>query len=428
MGAKKFSTITAEFEIVTPMFLGGADHEVSRIRIDSIKGALVFWWQALNFARFVDQENSRSEALKKMRTEVVRIFGGPDNQGAVLPRLLSGPGLADIVDRGAVLGSDGKQSLSGGAGAVGVGAQYLGYGLFDRFRGNLGRSCFRSGLPFKLVFILRNGLDSEDVDGIVRTLKLFGMIGGLGSRTRRGWGSIALKNFVQEGRAGELNWTAPATLPEYKSLLQGLLEYAPQIEGSEFRLSAFAKESRVWISEKSNPSAVHALDNLGRAFLNYRARGPNGSGRVGDQPVQMQFKEDHDWFCEGSNDVSVPYRAAFGLPQNYFSKNTGKGSVTPDGKPDRRGSPMFFHIARIGDGFFPVVTLLPTKFLLTQINVQRPGHSANHEYDIQTPFGKRSASGLDVLLDFAGKGPGTFNRNQVLSFGEIWPASQEARR
>jgi len=38
--------IKATYKIVTPMFLGGADHE-EEIRVPSIKGALRFWWRAL---------------------------------------------------------------------------------------------------------------------------------------------------------------------------------------------------------------------------------------------------------------------------------------------------------------------------------------------------------------------------------------------
>ena len=37
-----------EVEIVTPLFLGGADPNKAELRAPSIKGALRFWWRALN--------------------------------------------------------------------------------------------------------------------------------------------------------------------------------------------------------------------------------------------------------------------------------------------------------------------------------------------------------------------------------------------
>ena len=45
--------ITASLEIVTPMFLGGAatTEVADAIRPPSIKGALRFWWRALNWSR-----------------------------------------------------------------------------------------------------------------------------------------------------------------------------------------------------------------------------------------------------------------------------------------------------------------------------------------------------------------------------------------
>lgn len=47
-GVPKDNTITATFEIVTPMFLGDADQKATSIRPTAIKGALRFWWRALN--------------------------------------------------------------------------------------------------------------------------------------------------------------------------------------------------------------------------------------------------------------------------------------------------------------------------------------------------------------------------------------------
>ncbi|MFZ1105749.1 MAG: type III-B CRISPR module RAMP protein Cmr1 [Hyphomicrobiaceae bacterium] len=62
--------IEAEFEIVTPMFLGGADPKGSaELRAASIKGALRFWWRAGvgaaggNLERIHGEERGTSAAL-----------------------------------------------------------------------------------------------------------------------------------------------------------------------------------------------------------------------------------------------------------------------------------------------------------------------------------------------------------------------------
>lgn len=41
--------ITASYRIVTPMFIGDAKQEASGISPTSVKGALRFWWRALNW-------------------------------------------------------------------------------------------------------------------------------------------------------------------------------------------------------------------------------------------------------------------------------------------------------------------------------------------------------------------------------------------
>jgi CRISPR-associated protein Cmr1 len=46
------TVVTARFQIVTPMFLGGAGQKAEGIRPPSVKGALRFWWRALNWGRF----------------------------------------------------------------------------------------------------------------------------------------------------------------------------------------------------------------------------------------------------------------------------------------------------------------------------------------------------------------------------------------
>lgn len=65
------NTVTATFEIVTPMFLGNSDQKATAIRPTSIKGALRFWWRAMN------GDLSLTELAKKE----ARLFGSTDGGG-----------------------------------------------------------------------------------------------------------------------------------------------------------------------------------------------------------------------------------------------------------------------------------------------------------------------------------------------------------
>ncbi len=55
-------TIEASFEIVTPMFISGAD-DVADLRPPSIKGALRFWWRALHWGQCLQEAGNKEEAL-----------------------------------------------------------------------------------------------------------------------------------------------------------------------------------------------------------------------------------------------------------------------------------------------------------------------------------------------------------------------------
>lgn len=433
----KIRKITATFEIVTPMFLGGADHEATRIRETSIKGALVFWWRALNYARFVEEaDGDQGEALEDMQSAEQELFGGGKcGQSGVLIKVVHGA--LGCVEKGDVLDQNGNKKTD--KAVVGVGARYLGYGLMGAFGANSGkleRACIKAGQIFEVKLAFHRSLSEGDVGQIIEALKLFGLLGGLGSRVRRGWGSVAL---VELDDGGVKKWKRINSQAEYKTRLKEVIgEILPAQSGCDFHLTAFAKESRIWITDKrcsnarnvagdeittnspdaswSNP--LEALDWLGRALINYRSWGQNA--KVGDQPVQEQFIDDHDWFRESTSGVDVPYRAAFGLPHMYNSK-AGEG-VTVDGDSDRRASPMQFHVHKSAKFSFGVILLLPTKFLGCELTAySRKADKTTRNYSLDNKYGtKIRASGLDVLLDFAGKGTGEFKPNQLLTFEDIF--------
>ncbi|MDZ7933944.1 MAG: type III-B CRISPR module RAMP protein Cmr1, partial [Emticicia sp.] len=68
---KYMQSITFECEVITPMFLAGADGSTPELRPPSIKGALRFWWRALN----------GHLALGELKKRETAIFGGTDNGG-----------------------------------------------------------------------------------------------------------------------------------------------------------------------------------------------------------------------------------------------------------------------------------------------------------------------------------------------------------
>ncbi|MDF2369302.1 MAG: type III-B CRISPR module RAMP protein Cmr1 [Rhizobiaceae bacterium] len=392
--------IQARFEIVTPMFLGGADRESGAIRPQSIKGELAFWWRALHFARYVGKTGSMRNALDAMHADELILFGGDKRQGLFLLSVTA----ANIARFPKSPAGNHDQTLKNANGRpVGPGTCYLGYGLMGAFgdtQGKLVRSCLEAGGTFDLRIIFRKrkhgsaGDDSADSgrhgelrSDLVRTIKVMGLMGGLGSRKRRGWGSLALRKL--EGRGGiEATFDPPNSAESFKEMLSGLID-PPGVSGTQFPLSAFASETelRVWNpagwsdTPKSDGSGqfehcTDALEATGKAFQLYRSWGRDG--QVLGQPRRENFKPDHDWFKSGSAGWNsrnghgpagdaLPERANFGLPHNYFGDDNagrrGKLNIDPTGGTDRRGSPLFFHIHAVGGRYLPVAIFFDNIFL-----------------------------------------------------------------
>src|SRR5262245_51634695 len=84
--------ITATFEIVTPMFMGGADPKRScELRVPSIKGALRFRWRALAWSRFEGQ-------LKDIHKEEARLFGSATvGRSSFSVALRPSPSVVDVL-------------------------------------------------------------------------------------------------------------------------------------------------------------------------------------------------------------------------------------------------------------------------------------------------------------------------------------------
>ncbi|MBP2310731.1 type III-B CRISPR module RAMP protein Cmr1 [Azospirillum soli] len=347
-----FQTVSATFLIATPLFLGGARQEAEGFRLASLKGALRFWWRALEYPKLFAETRSRNAALAALRRREISLFGSTGAQGSALMRLEPRRTPLPRLERDAVLrGADNR--------VAGPGARYLGYGLMGAFgetMGKLSRSCLLPGPCVRVHIAFKPGAPDADTASFLRALRLFGLVGGLGSRARRGWGSLALVELT----GGGTPWQPPRTEEEYRSQLLALLG---DLSGGEAEppFTAFGPKVRIDLLV-SAPDGLTALNRMGEAMQRYRAWGHKGM--VNGVPSEKNFVDDHDWSKEpfGPRYRSfVPQRAVFGLPQNY-----GKGSGVAPAVPgmDRRASPLILHVHPLGaDHHIAVSLLLPAQFL-----------------------------------------------------------------
>ena len=366
-------TISATYRVTTPMFLGGGDQQ-AELRLPSFKGALRFWWRALARERCCD--------VQQLRQEEAVLFGSSDEdvgQSKILMRLR--PHSADVLRPDI----EEKHQLKDGGKIVGEGARYFGYGVMEAFASDrkgtkaaqLTRSCLLAPFNFTVELLFKPVVSGEQRNQVEQALKVLGLLGGLGSKSRKGYGSLTLTslriNWKRDNEGSE-DWKPPENPQELVERLGELLDTrqirAGNADASVFdRLpewTAFSPASRILVlspvSQDRTPLAL--LDRVGREMVRYRSWGRNGTV-LGNQPREENFKTDHDLMkTYSSSRMTHPERIIFGLPQNYGDQPNQR--VGPRGAGlDRRASPLIVHIHQSDDKSLPtaVCTLLPSRFL-----------------------------------------------------------------
>ncbi len=282
--------LTATFRIVTPMFLGGAEPtQEAELRVPSVKGALRFWWRALMWRGVRD--------VGELQQAEASLFGSSESgQSRVLMRL----------EKSIVSGSKVTEQWSPASWQ-----RYTGYGLRDK-----GERCFLPACDWKLSLTAMRCADAE-IESLLGALKLFGLVGGLGSRARKGWGSTTL--ITLDGAS----WQCPANADAWRDAMQSLL--GGKLPSSAPFTAATGKTS--W-----NAGPIQANADKAQRWLGERYR---------DSVKAIEPKAS---------------RAQFGLPRKFGS------GATP--RMERRASPLFLHIHSGGDGkALPCALWLPADFL-----------------------------------------------------------------
>jgi CRISPR-associated protein Cmr1 len=290
--------IDKNYRIVTPMFIGDAKQELTNLRPPSIKGALRFWWRALNWGKFF--KGDIAQALRELHKQEGKLFGQAareekgkqiGGQGCFLLQLSEQPKLNDQNKE-----KDWPQNNTASG--------YLGYGLMkDNTQAH--REGFKENTKFSLSLIFKPNTSTENINSIKETLEVFGLLGNLGARSRRGFGSISdSSNLLTE--------------EEYNKKIKTLLSNYQHIT-DEPPYTAFSNNANFKIIS-SESTARNAHQQAGKLYKEYR--------------YQFQRKE----------------RIGFGLPLQMETEK-------------RRSSPLFFHIHPLKNNkFIAIVLYLPAVF------------------------------------------------------------------
>lgn len=306
--------VKAKFQVVTPCFLGGANHEEeAELRLPSIKGALRFWWRALNYSQIAKGATNSNKIIENLRDEESKLFGSSDRdkgqKSSLIMRLNAESQSLPEIGKNKILSDENDK-------VVGIGARYLGYGVMD-IKAQLTRPCLKT--PFE--FTLQIGAKEEKhLNEILPALKLLGLLGGLGSKSRKGYGSL---NLIELKGDGVDTWQKPANENEYEKQLSDLLK--PTLEhDKEPEISAFSSNACIYLTRLERKTGMEVINSYGQEMQEYRKG--------------IKHKKD---------------KAVFGLPLKDVNLIDH----------ERRASPLFFHVHKIGGEFVGVALLLRSQFL-----------------------------------------------------------------
>ncbi len=288
----KLTEIEATYRVVTPLFCAGADQRRAEIRLPSFKGVLRFWWRALAWSRLHGD-------LKKIQHEEDKLFGSAGPKGGQ-SRLIILPFQGNARNSGI------GHNLS-----LDQGARYLAYGLLET-QMDKRRAYLDGGFNFTAQMRVRD-CDAQTMD-LQDALIALGLFGGMGARSRRGFGSLSLKSIHVRN---ELQRQEPQSMDDLARQVENLCSRYSRTGVPLY--TALSGDARYLLLSSNDRGPLKLLDRIGQELKD---------------AVRI---------------VPRAKRIAFGLPRRPLN--------------DRRASPLFIHIHECGGKPVAVLSFLPARFL-----------------------------------------------------------------
>ncbi len=325
-----FNQLSIKFEIITPLFISGLNQRDNDFSLSSFKGVLRFWWRSLALSQLGD--------LQKVRNAEKMIFGGSEKEF----------GKSKILFKLDYL----NYQLKSIDFSKYKGVTYLGYGLIN-YKGKTDRKYSWPTTTGAISLIYKE--EPDDLNLVIESLKALSLFGGIGSRSRRGFGSFNIISIKQDEK--EI-FQRPNSLEKLQFTLKN---FCAQNRISEYKpipsYSAFSNNTRVDILQMGSDPLI-LLNEFGKKFLTYRSYGRYG--KVLGNTSEQNFASDHDLIVNSLKTKvnENPKRIIFGLPHNYYFSSIGTNIDVNASKEKRRASPLFINILKLNEHEFIVITLI----------------------------------------------------------------------
>ena len=243
---KDIESKTYELEVVTPMFLGSADPKAAELRIPPIKGMLRFWWRTTcNIA-----------SISEMKKKEDEIFGSTKLKSSFSISLYSNPKLNPKLEFDDYKRKASKFEVHNNNVNI---LDYLSYGTYEYINQQGNRYNKEHLMPtakFTIRFCFYN---SKYKDEVMKAFKCLLSFGGLGAKTRNGFGSIYCKDIEDiDNLYSNINDFCKSDLKEYTSFSKNakLFKFSEQ----ESWEKAISKIGMVYRESRTSIEKHHCYD------------------------------------------------------------------------------------------------------------------------------------------------------------------------
>ena len=319
------------------------------LRPPSLRGILRFWFRAMYGDRSLDELHEKEGWL----------FGDIDR----------GQGIKIIFRE--QIAKNWQPRVIGVNGQIKAGSAlaYLGYGPLNYVSRQVGVSSFNSNMhryaiPENTCFIFKVIGNQDQIKELKKTLLLLHLFGGIGGRSRRAWGSIAVEaDFVPPHNTDESiqQWFNRCFTYIWDN------NERPSRKTTLPSFSAFSNFTQIKLSQQDFSTYEEVMEEFGKQFKNTRQW--DHRGRRFSPPIAIADHdlEKKDAFARTLS--GLPKRLTFGMPYHPRSFRNNweieyKGYYPDPNNPgvkksiDRRASPLFLKVFQGPEGKLYALSLL----------------------------------------------------------------------
>ena len=306
--------IIFECETITPMFCYGADQKTPEVRAASIKGALRFWWRAINGHLSINE-------LRKKETD---IFGGSgfsykDDNGKKIEVPARKSKITVRINQQNIEEADFKSikmettKVKYGQKEVNVNIdKYLGLGMFKMGK-NPSHKFIKPESKFQIIIKFP---EQKKID-ILNSFLCLDFIGNIGAKSRNGFGSIKLSN-IQE-------------FHEYSNF-EDFIKYLSKKNTELPKYFAFSNKVKIFRGNNAS-SWEAALSQIGKAY------------------IQSRITIDGPHNFEKRKYIAFPINARNEKIDHFL-----------DEKDSRKPKPYFFKIIKSKNEYCPYIFYFPSEY------------------------------------------------------------------